>query len=367
MVKLTRAMTFAIVISATAATAQEQPRTILRHDSFVAFTAEAGETVRFAVTSIQRGPAYGTLMRVSIINPDSDTVFKHSVPLNASEVITYTARVSGLHVARMQTGWNLGTIEVIGRPWALVAWQRVPVNICGHMRPQYFFVPQYMDRVRLALSASVTGEGALVRICDPDGKVVFEEEGDFDKERLIEIEAPESTRGKTWSVTLSRPKAQGLALDDVQLYLGRGLPPFLAEDPQWLNDFIGGEEYQPDDVERVIDVPGGGSIPRGGTVTLTWRMDELPEDRVYALRLTATDVDYTDEVPVSLNGGKTFYVPITGDSATETFTILIDRDRFVVGENSLKLGQNPEGGSNAVAVRDVQVLIGRRIREFLGW
>lgn len=359
-------MLLALVV-ATMAGAQQEPETILRHDTFVAFRAEAGETVQIAVQSTQRGPSYGTPMTVSIINSDSDLVLKRTVPLNGSEVIGYTVEVGGLHVARMETGWNTGTIEVLDRPWALVAWQRVPVNICGHMRPQYFFVPDYLDRVRLTLSASVTGEGALVRILDPEGKVAYEEEGDFDTEKQIDIPVPEAARGKAWSLALSKPPTPDLALDDVQLYLGRGLPSYLAEKPEWLTEFVSGEEYQADIIERTIPVPGGGSIPKGESITLTWRMDELPGGRVYALRLTANDVDYVNEVPASVNGGEQFYVPMTGNAVTEVFTMHLDRDQLVVGENSLTFTQNPAGGSTTVVVKDVQVLIGERIREFVGW
>lgn len=353
--------------SALMAGAQEQPQTVLRHDSFVAFRADAGETVRIAVQSIQRGTTYGTPMTVSIINPRSDVVLRRTVALNSSEVISYPVELGGLHVARIQTGWNTGTVEVLDRPWALVAWQRVPVNICGHMRPQYFFVPDYLEKVRLALSASVTGEGALVQVRDPEGQVVFAEEGDFDNERQIEIAAAATARGKVWSLTVERPAAPQLVLDDVQLYLGAGLPPYLAERPQWLTDFVSGEQYQPDLIERTIAVPGGGAIPQGQSITLSWPMDELPEDRVYALRLTANDVDYVNEVAAVLNGGEPFYVPMTGNAVTETFTLRLDRSQLVRGQNTLTLTQNPAGGSSTVVVKDVQVLIGTRIREFTGW
>jgi len=234
------------------------------------------------------------------------------------------------------------------------------------MRPQHFFVPEYLEEVRLSLSASVTGEGALVRVLDPEGNVVFEEEGDFDSEKQITIPAPPETRGKAWSVTLSRPEGN-MALDDVQLYLGRGLPPYLAERPEWLDEFVSAEEYQPDVIEQTIKITDGGSIPRGESVTHTWVMAELPEGKVYALRLAGTDVDYVNEVPASLNGGDRFYIPMTGNAVTTVFTLVIDRDQLVVGENRLTLEQNPAGGSNTVGVKDIELLIGERIRDFRGW
>ncbi len=362
-----RTLLLAALAIAAACVAQDEPTTILRHEGFVAFHAEAGDDVRLAVESFQRGPQYGTLMAVTIIDSQSNAVLRQTVPLNEAAVVRYVAQTSGLHVARVQMGWNTGTIEVLDRPWALVAWTRVPVNICGSMRPQYFFVPEHLEKISLTLSASVTNEGALVQIHDPDGNLVYEEEGDFDAETRIDIEAPPATRGKAWSLTVAPPADAGLNLDDVKLYLGQGLPAYLAEKAEWLEEFVTGDQYQPDMIDRVVEVPGGASIPRGESITLTWEMTELPQGQVYALRLSANDVDYVNEVPVSINGGETFYVPMTGNATTETFTIHIAADQLVIGENTLVFTQNPAGGSNAVWVRDVQVLIGERIREFRGW
>ncbi len=347
-------------------TAQDAP-TVLRHDNYLAFHADAGDDVQIAVTAAARGDMSGAPMVVTVIGPDSETALKRTVPLGTSETIIFRAELSGLHVARVEVEWNLGSAEILDRPWALVAWARVPVNICGKMRRQHFFVPEYLDTIALVLSASVTGEGALFSVCDAEGNTVYQKEADFDQQERIEIEVPEGAGGSVWSLTLEEPAAENLYLDDVQIYLGRGLPPYLAEQAEWLEEFVQGDEYQADIITQTIEIGTGGSMRNGESMTLTWEMDEPAEGMICALRLTATDVDYVNEVAASLNGGEIFYIPVTGDAATETFTLTLAREQLVVGENTLTLTQNPGGGSSAVQVRDVQALIGERIREFVGW
>lgn len=347
-------------------TAQEDP-TVLRHDNYLAFHASAGDDVPIALTATARGSMSGAPMVVTVIGPDSEVALRRTVPLGASETLTFHAKLSGLHVARVEVGWNLGSAEILDRPWALVAWERVPVNICGKMRRQYFFVPEYLDTAALVLSASVTGEGALLTVCGAEGNTVYQKEGDFDQQERVEIEAPEGAGGSVWSLTLEEPAAKDLYLDDVQIYIGRGLPPYLAERAEWVEEFVQDEEYQADIIAQTMEVGNGGSIRSGESMTLTWEMDEPAEGLICALRLTATDVDYVNEVAASLNGGEIFYIPVTGDAATETFTLILAREQLVVGENTLVLTQNPAGGSSAVVVRNLQALVGERIREFVGW
>ncbi len=347
MTRLVAFSVLALLALTMAATAQEAP-TILRHDNYLAFHADAGDDVPIAVTATARGSMSG-------------------IPLGASETINFRAELTGLHVARVEVGWNLGSVEILDRPWALVAWARVPVNICGAMRPQHFFVPEYLDTIALVLSASVTGEGALFSVYDAEGNTVYQKEDDFDQQERVEIEVPEGAGGSAWSLTLAEPAAENLYLDDVQIHLGRGLPPYLCEQAEWVEEFVQDEEYQADIIAQTIEVGNGGSIRSGESMTLTWEMDEPAEGTVCALRLTATDVDYVNEVAASLNGDEIFYLPVTGDAATETFTLPLAREQLVGGENTLVLTQNPAGGSSAVQVRNVQALVGERIREFVGW
>ena len=350
------------------AAAQQDAQTILRHDNFLVFEAEAGETVGIAVEAIPRsGFTYGDDLLVEVIDSTSERTLRRLVRLGDAETIEYPVQTTGKHAVRVSSGWNTCTARIVDRPWALVAWQDVPVSICGSMAPQHFKVLDGVERFQVTLSASVTGEGAALRVLGPDGALVLEEIDDFDQERRFDIEVPEGADGAVWSLTLSDPDREGLVLDDVTFHLSGRVPPLLCEDPAWAEAFAAGEEYQPDIIDTTVDVEGRFSIPAGGTATATWQMDALPEGKAYALRITASDVDYVRELVARLNGGEAFSIPITGNETADTFTLLLERDQLRAGENTLELTQDPGGGSAAVAAREIQILIGDRIREYKGY
>jgi hypothetical protein len=361
-------MALVTLLAISAATAQEQPRTILRHENFLVFSADEGEQVQIAVSSRKRtGYRWGDELKVEVIDSDSNTTLDRTVPLGTEQVISYPVVTTGLHAVRVSSGWNLCTAEVRDRPWALVAWGQVPVSICGEVARQHFFVPEQCKRFSIALMADVKGEGALLSVYDATGNLVAQQAGDFDREERVAVEVPEGAGGTPWSLTLESPAEEGLNLDDVTFYLGRELPPFLCEQPEWLETFCSGEEYQPDLIEQRIPIEGGGGVREGGAVTLTWEMAEVPAGRVVALRLTASDVDYKSEGKVVLNGQEPFFLPLTGDGQTQTFTLLINREHLRAGENTLEVTQDPSGGSSALGVSNAELLVGTRIKEFRGW
>ncbi|MGC9319850.1 MAG: hypothetical protein ACP5KN_17585 [Armatimonadota bacterium] len=357
-----------VALLASVAVAQEDVRTLLRHDNFLVFQAEEGESVPIAVASLRKaGWTYGDDLTVTVIDSTSEPRLRRIVPLGEERVIRYRVQTGGTHAVRLSAGWNNATAQVQDRPWALVAWRDVPVNICGAMAPQYFKVLEGMERFSIVVEASVTGEGAAVRIHDAEGNVVLERIGDFDSAETLQVEVPEGMDGAAWMLTVTDPEQEGLGLDDVQLYLGPHLPPFLCEAPSWLEPFTAGEQYQPDIIERVVEIGGEVRLNAGESTTLTWQMDELPEGKVYALRITGSDVDYPRELMASLNDGEPFAIPVTGNSTSATFTLPIDRGQLRVGENALHLTQDPGGGSNVVVASDAHILIGERIKQFKGY
>lgn len=346
----------------------QEPGTVLRHDNFLVFEGRAGENVRIVVTSISRGPTYAEDLQVEVIDSSSERTLRRIVRLGGTEVIDYPVRADGLHAVRISSGWNAATARIEGAPWAIVAWRDVPVSIVGSMAPQYFRVPAGVESFRVALVADVTGEGATLRVLDPEGTVVLERTGDFDQLETFTIEVPAGADDATWSLSVTDPEQEGLTLDDVTLYLAGPVPPLLCEDPGWAEIFAAGEEYQPDEIDTIVEVrPGRQSLRSGESATLTWEMPAVPAGKVVALRITAGDVDYARELTVSINDAEPLAIPITGNETTDTFTLLLDPEQLRVGANTMILTHDPSGGSMAVAVGDVQVLIGARIREYKGY
>ncbi len=357
-----------IVALTSIASAQEPVETILRHDNFMVFEAEAGETVPIHIQSMRKaGFIYGDDVAVTVIDPDSERALRRIVPLGETETIEYEVTTEGMHAVRVSSGWNVVKAEIADRPWALVAWQDVPLDICGAMAPLYFKVLEGVESFTVSAHASVTGEGAALRIYDPDGELVVEQVHDFDNERRIEVEVPVGADGAVWRLSITDPAKEGLNLDDVKLYLGGRIPAFLCEDPDWLEVFTAGARYQPDIIDMTVPVSDQVRLGAGESQTVTWEMEELPAGKHYALRIMGNDVDYPKELMVRINDGEPLAVPMTGNAVSDTFTLSISRDLLKLGENTMTLSQDPGGGSNVVVAGDIEILIGDRIREYRGY
>jgi len=362
-------VTLAILMSAAAlCIAQELPETLLRHDNFLVFDGRTGETIAIEIESIAKaGYRYADDVVVEVIDPSSERALRELVPLGERASIEYEVGMDGTHAVRVGAGWNVLRAGITGAPWALVAWKSVPVNICGAMSPLHFKVLEGVEEFTLTLSASVTGEGAEVTILGPDGQVVFNEADDYDSPRSIDVAVPAGADDAVWELRITDPDVEGLNLDDVRLHLAGRVPPFLSPNPEDVEVFAAGELYQPDVIDAAVPVGDRVNLGAGETATLTWRMNALPEGKVYALRIAGTDVDYPKELMVGINGGEPFAVPVTGNAVTETFTLHIPREMLRVGENTMVLTQDPGGGSNTVAAGEMQILIGDRIREYKGY
>jgi hypothetical protein len=235
------------------------------------------------------------------------------------------------------------------------------------MAPLYLKVTEGVEQFAVTLLASVTGEAAEVTILDPSGEVVVNEIEDYDSPRTIEIDVPEGADDATWELRITDPQEEGLHLDDVQFHLEGRIPPFLSPAPEHLDVFAADARYKPDEIDATVEISERVSLDAGASATLTWQMTALPENKTYALRITATDVDYPRELTASINGGEPFAVPMTGNAITDTFKLLLPRETLEVGENTIELTQDPGGGSNVVAVDDAAILIGDRIREDRGY
>ena len=90
-----------------------------------------------------------------------------------------------------------------------------------------------MARFHRLLAAETPGEGARVQTLGPAGRAVVDEEGDYDKPHAVRVAAPAGTDGAVWSLALLQPRAGGLNIDDVNLWLDSALPPYLSAREDW--------------------------------------------------------------------------------------------------------------------------------------
>ena len=171
------------------------------------------------------------------IGPDGGELDAEIVPVGGEMPFRVTPAAAGLHLLQLRAGWNVATLEMGDQPHAYVAGAQAPLQTVGQVERLYFFVPPGTTRLTLTASASVTGEGLLLRVLDPEGQVVVEREGDFDKPEAVRVPVGAGQAGRVWSLALLPPKAPGLHLDDVKLFLGAPLPPYLAARPEWAERF----------------------------------------------------------------------------------------------------------------------------------
>jgi hypothetical protein len=101
----------------------------------------------------------------------------------------------------------------------------------------YFYVPKGAKQFSVHVQASVRGEGLAYEIRDPDGNICSEGEGDFDRCQKVEVKVPPNSDGRAWSLSILKPKAKRIGLDDTEIYLGDGLAPYLAAKAEWAVDF----------------------------------------------------------------------------------------------------------------------------------
>ncbi len=339
-------------------------QTQLRHDNYLAFLAEPGEMVRVVVDSLKHA-GYSDSARVVVIDSQSRRMIEDTVTLGTSKTIEVPIKTAGLHVVGIMTGQTLATVTLVDKPFAFVAWRNVALDICRTVKPLYFMVPAGRQQAELHAQADVVGEGATIRVISPAGRVAWEKTDDFDQDTKILVDVAAGEDGQPWSVVVEDPKQPKLGLDDLTLYLGNALPPYLAEDPAWLQALAGRERHQSDKIDWRLPLKVA-SLHDGQSQTVTFKLDAVPAGKTVALRLTAQDADYETEGSFQINGQGTYKIPITGDGAVDTFTLKLKPGELVAGDNVIEF-RHDNRASGALGLSQVELLVGDRIQEYLGW
>ena len=349
-------------LMACGASPTQAAETILRHDNYLAFNGEAGETAKVAVRSIER-PPYQEDARAILLDSASRRVLEQTIPLGTSATLSCPLGKSGLYVLGVTTGQALATVTPQGRPFALIAREQVPLWICGACVRQYFLVPPGLSRVTLFLMADVTGEGARLRVMGPDEAVLLDRTDDFDRNTSVEVAVPPGCDGRPWSFTLDKPEGGKLVLDDVQVYLGRALPPYLCEQPDWLKLFVTAGAVE--QITKRLSLPNA-ALRDGGEVTTRFPLDALPQAKMVVLRAVADDVDYPTEGSFTVNGHGPYTIPETGDAVATLVNIPLKADDLRVGENVLVF-KHDNRQSMAMGLTQVELLVGDDIKLAEDW
>jgi len=352
----------AVICIVAAVCVNARAETLLRYESFLIFKADVGEVATIVVESVPKGKfVYSDEPRVTILDPASCPVEDTPFPLGQKRTFQYRAETAGLHAVCIASGKNLARARVEGRPWAIVTREEAPLYVSGASDAWYFVPPEGLSKFNIFVHAAVTGEAAIVKITDPDGQVVLTKEDDFDRAARLTLKATAQTQGRPWRLDILNPGKPRFALDDVTLWLGPNLQPLLCLKPEWLETFKGVTSKPPEKIShRVLVSEQSLRLTKSTPQTVRFNLADIPEAKIVALRVRATDIDYRTESPAVINGAK-YFLPVTGDGITADVTLELRRDTLRVGGNVIDLAQDPTGGSGVYSIRRMELLFGEAI------
>lgn len=228
-------MCVVLLLIAASGRAEDGPR--LRHTDYVALLCAEGKEVQLQLKSLSHSSKYADELSYALIGPDSNEIVSGGVSLGAGKAVAATPKQTGLFALELESGQNLCTVDSGETPSACIASEIHPLQIVGEIERLHFHVPKGCKRFSLFVTADVTGEAARIIVFSPDGKVVKDEEGDYDKRTAIKVDVPAGADDKAWSLSVAKPKGPGLVLDDVTLSLDPSLPPFLCKRAEWAQAF----------------------------------------------------------------------------------------------------------------------------------
>ena len=210
--------------------------TVIRDQQYVCVMGKKGDLLTFRL-NCRKHSDRPTGVTFTVIEPDSEVLREGLVPLLEKREFTCTLRRDGMHIIALECVGNTYDIAVDKLPFAYLASKRHKFHLCAHCKPLHFVVPGGKKRLSLFVRAGTTKEGALIRIRGPQGEVVHEEQGDYDRETRIQVDVPSGTDGHTWSVVFTRPTEDDLRLDDVVLHFDSEIRPFATPRKEWAELF----------------------------------------------------------------------------------------------------------------------------------
>jgi hypothetical protein len=211
--------------------AQDWPT--LRRTNYAAILGSAGKELKLQLRSQQHVRQYGDELSYTLVGPDSNEIASGGIPLDTTKTIVASPKADGLCVLEMDSGWNICFLDSGESPSAYIASETMPLHTIREIERLYFYVPKGRKQFAILVTADVTHEAARIILFSPDGQVVKEDEGDYDTQTRIKVNVPAGADGKVWSLSVAKPKAAGLVLDDVTLSLDSSLPPYLSKRPDW--------------------------------------------------------------------------------------------------------------------------------------
>ncbi|MCD6361763.1 MAG: DUF4838 domain-containing protein [Armatimonadetes bacterium] len=163
-----------------------------------------------------------------VVSAGGEAIAGGNTPIDGCTEIEAPVPSPGLYQVNMNAGKNGCAFVGLNCPVVMVGPGYELCEIPGRM---YFRVPEDCERFTITLFAGKS-ESALMRIYDPGGEIVFEEDSLKRDVVPAHFQPTDDQRGKAWAVEIE--KASEGILEDYQLLLSDELEPYLATSPEAL-------------------------------------------------------------------------------------------------------------------------------------
>jgi len=216
------------------ARADEPP--VIRYTTYV-LVEVGGKPTQVAMES----RAYGAMNKdytykdrpsFAVISAKGDTLDEVDGKMGETTTLNIPASAGDFALIEAKPGNNYCVARPEGA-YGFVATETAPMNTVRGFEREYFFVPKGVDAASIFLHAFSVNEAARVLIYDPDGKVAYEGEDDFNEPAAVSFQVMEGQDGKVWSLSLVPPKNPNWKIDDCKVWLSGGLPGILSPRPEW--------------------------------------------------------------------------------------------------------------------------------------
>jgi hypothetical protein len=223
-----------IILASLAAAPQAAPAwPLMRETNYLLLLPKPGQALAVIVASRQVAKIYSDELQYAFLARAGRSLGAGRMALGEKLSLSADARGEELVALELTAGRNGCLADPGDTPAAFLASELHPLSIVGVNGPFYFYVPSACRRFALFVEAAAPREAARLVVRTPDGQVVNESEGDYDRRERIPIDVPRAAAGQVWSLSLEKPKTKGLYADDVTISLDSSVVPYLAKQSDW--------------------------------------------------------------------------------------------------------------------------------------
>jgi hypothetical protein len=203
--------------------------THLRNEARYLFWAEAGQEFRVRLRG-QRLGKNADIPAFVVLGPEGQQVAQGELPLGQDIEFQVKAPSTGVQTLDALTHGNAFSLTTTAPHWAIAVPKR-GLALCSFAAPLYFFVPAGTDQFTVRITGTGGAEGALVKVLDPDGHLVEEQDTEGRVGCHVNVTVPERYRGKVWCARVENPHSG--VFEDARI-AWEGVPPYVSENSRAL-------------------------------------------------------------------------------------------------------------------------------------